>query len=415
VIVIGRRASAFAAPANTAIEGFCAAPHLRGLKAPAAVRPSDRVTSPTVTHHRDELIEHAARAASAGEVFAAASPRLRRLVPFDAAVWLGTDPATTLPTVPTRAENMTGFGGVEACRRMWELEFLVEDVNAYHDLARAGSPAAGLRMATGGRPARSIRYREVLRPSGFDDELRAVLRVDGRAWAALTLFRTGGPAFDAHDAELVAGLSRPLAEAVREHARPAPRSDSDRDRGPGLLLFDPGGELISINDEARAWLDELAGDLGGEAAFGVRLPMVAVSTLMRARALDHGPARARMRSTASGRWLVCHASCLRDAEGRIGNTALVIEPAKASEIAPLFTEAYELSPRERHITQLVARGFGTADIARSLHLSGHTVRDYVKAIFEKVGVSSRGELVAKLFAEHYAPVHLDPDDMHHAD
>jgi hypothetical protein len=31
----------------------------------------------------------------------------------------------------------------------------------------------------------------------------------------------------------------------------------------------------------------------------------------------------------------------------------------------------------------------------------------VKAVFDKVGVSSRGELVAKLFAEHYAPLHLD--------
>lgn len=30
------------------------------------------------------------------------------------------------------------------------------------------------------------------------------------------------------------------------------------------------------------------------------------------------------------------------------------------------------------------------------------MRDYIKAIFEKAGVSSRGELVAKLFAEHYA-------------
>jgi DNA-binding NarL/FixJ family response regulator len=35
------------------------------------------------------------------------------------------------------------------------------------------------------------------------------------------------------------------------------------------------------------------------------------------------------------------------------------------------------------------------------------VRDHVKAIFEKVGVSSRGELVATLFAEHYAPTHFD--------
>jgi hypothetical protein len=40
--------------------------------------------------------------------------------------------------------------------------------------------------------------------------------------------------------------------------------------------------------------------------------------------------------------------------------------------------------------------------------------DYVKAIFDSVGVSSRGELVAKLFAEHYAPIHLDPDSVVHA-
>jgi hypothetical protein len=33
------------------------------------------------------------------------------------------------------------------------------------------------------------------------------------------------------------------------------------------------------------------------------------------------------------------------------------------------------------------------------------VRDHIKAIFAKVGVTSRGELVAKLFAEFYAPVH----------
>ncbi|HWD46022.1 MAG TPA: LuxR family transcriptional regulator, partial [Actinomycetota bacterium] len=39
-------------------------------------------------------------------------------------------------------------------------------------------------------------------------------------------------------------------------------------------------------------------------------------------------------------------------------------------------------------------------------LSAHTVRDHVKAVFAKVGVSSRGELVARLFADHYEPVHL---------
>jgi DNA-binding CsgD family transcriptional regulator len=363
-----------------------------------------------VAHNVAELIDRAAAADGVREVFAAASTRLRRLVPFDSAAWLATDPATSLPTSPTRVENMGHFGGHDACLRLWELEFLVEDVNLYHELANAPRPAAGLRASTDDAPARSTRYREFLEPHGFSDELRAVLRGDGRPWATLALLRREGkPAFDADEAALVAGLSAPLAEAVRaQRARPFTPGG---DRGPGLMVFDPEGELLSLNDDAAAWLDELAGDLDGETAFGVRLPLVVLGTLMRARAVaagrDRRTARARIRSNVSGRWLVCHASCLHDEDGAIGNTALVIEAATSSEIAPIITEAYELSPREREITQLIARGVGTSDIAGALHLSTHTVRDYVKTVFEKVGVCSRGELVAKLFAEHYAPLHLD--------
>jgi DNA-binding NarL/FixJ family response regulator len=87
---------------------------------------------------------------------------------------------------------------------------------------------------------------------------------------------------------------------------------------------------------------------------------------------------------------------------------LAIEPAKGSEVAPIIVQAYELSLREQQITESIARGLPTSAIAARLHLSTHTVRDYVKAIFEKVQVSSRGELVAKLFAEHYVPLHTDP-------
>jgi DNA-binding CsgD family transcriptional regulator len=364
---------------------------------------------------REELIARAGESESIGDLFGRVSDRLRRLVPFDASVWLATDPATGLPTAPTRAENMEHIGGPETCMRLWELEFLVQDVNLYRDLARADTPAAGLRAATEDRPARSPRYRDSMRPNGLGDELRAVMRVDGAPWALVTLFRQDGePAFGGEEAELVASLSCPLAEAVRQHARPREsRSSGGVDHGPGVMLFDPAGELTSINDDALAWLDELALDVEGAQVQGVRLPIVVLSTLVRARAIaeerDHGIARARVRSSASGRWLVCHASCLRDPDGAIGNTALVIEPAKASEIAPIVAQAYELSPREQQITELIARGLATADIAERLFLSVHTVRDYVKAIFDKVGVSSRGELVAKLFAEHYAPVHLDPD------
>jgi DNA-binding CsgD family transcriptional regulator len=375
--------------------------------------------SATSAHHRDSLIERAAQAPGIAELFEVASERLKRLVPFDGAVWLTTDPATGLPTAPTRSENVGHVcrGDIHSCLRVWEDEFLVEDVNQYRDLARAELPAAGLRVTTHDRPARSARYRELLRPSGFEDELRAVMRVDGNAWGAFNLLRERGrPAFTEREAELVGGLSAPLASAIREHARAGAKPIRDDGLGPGLVLFGREGELISINDDALAWLDQLPADPEQSNVFGVRLPMVVAGTVGRARAVaqerDHRTARARLRSQATGRWLVCHASCLRNADGEIGDTALVIEPAKASEVAPIIVEAYELTPREREITELISRGFATAEIADRLYLSVHTVRDYVKAIFEKVGVSSRGELVAKLFAEHYAPLHFDPDGMH---
>nr|WP_241004385.1 helix-turn-helix transcriptional regulator [Conexibacter sp. SYSU D00693] len=67
-------------------------------------------------------------------------------------------------------------------------------------------------------------------------------------------------------------------------------------------------------------------------------------------------------------------------------------------------EAYGLTERELDVTRAIARGLGTGEVAAQLGVSPHTVRDHVKSVFEKVGVCSRGELVAKVFAEHYAPI-----------
>jgi DNA-binding CsgD family transcriptional regulator len=78
-------------------------------------------------------------------------------------------------------------------------------------------------------------------------------------------------------------------------------------------------------------------------------------------------------------------------------TAVTLEPAGPGEVAPLVAAAFGLTERERAVAELVAAGLKTAEIADRLHVSAWTVQDHLKAIFEKVGVDTRGALVARVF------------------
>jgi DNA-binding NarL/FixJ family response regulator len=52
-----------------------------------------------------------------------------------------------------------------------------------------------------------------------------------------------------------------------------------------------------------------------------------------------------------------------------------------------------LTPREEQVVALVAEGLGNREIARELNLSAHTVKKYLYRVFEKLGISTRVELV----------------------
>ena len=62
-----------------------------------------------------------------------------------------------------------------------------------------------------------------------------------------------------------------------------------------------------------------------------------------------------------------------------------------------------MTAREREVATLLARGLSHAEIAATLVLSPHTVEDHIKSLFEKLGVASRQELVARVFLDEYLP------------
>jgi DNA-binding NarL/FixJ family response regulator len=99
--------------------------------------------------------------------------------------------------------------------------------------------------------------------------------------------------------------------------------------------------------------------------------------------------------------VVVRGSLLGDGPG--SRVAVLLEAARPPELAPLIADAYGFTERERLVTELVAQGFPTSEIAARLHMSAYTVQDHLKSIFEKSGTGSRGDLVARLFFDHYAP------------
>jgi DNA-binding NarL/FixJ family response regulator len=56
-----------------------------------------------------------------------------------------------------------------------------------------------------------------------------------------------------------------------------------------------------------------------------------------------------------------------------------------------------LSPREREVAALVARGLSNKEVARELGLSDGTVKIHVHSIFQKLGTKSRYRLIADEF------------------
>lgn len=338
-------------------------------------------------------------------LFREAGRLLRRVVPFDAACWHTLDPATLLETGHV-VENLP----LENPRAA-EIEYLYQDYNQFAALARSDRRSGILSEATRGVPERSRRYRELIRPLGLNGELRAAFLAGTAGWGAVGLLREPRvPDFSPAEAAFLRDVSGHLAHGIRTTLLLNSAAASHHAAAsPGLVLFDERQHLEAITPAAERLLAELV-DRPPRRSMPSPLPYVVHAVASRAVLAGRSTeaetvARARVQ-TRSGHWLALHGAVLEGMPSR--RIAVIVETPQPPTLAPLMVQAYGLTDREQQVTQQMLRGLSTKEIAAGLDISPYTVQEHFKAIFDKVGVRSRRELVGHVFYGHYQPKPAPP-------
>ncbi|MHB8233752.1 MAG: helix-turn-helix transcriptional regulator [Solirubrobacteraceae bacterium] len=359
----------------------------------------------------ERLIEEVDQLGSRGlpreEFFAELSPRLRRVIDNDASCWHTLDPYTHLMTSDSPRELIErGVFAANEAPAAGELllrsEYVVEDVNTFAALAAQRAPVGILDHVTRGAPEASARYRDLLLPADIPHELRAAFVTRGRVWGAVHIARraASGP-FERRDADALAGVVSAIARGIRASLRfDAARRETGVE-APGLVVLGPSNEIELITPPARELLASIRPEDAGHTDESVATPVLALAAFVRNTPTGaHGGGNV---VTVPGRdgWITLHASLPKPAGDR--RVAVVLERTGGARSATLRLEAFGATAREREVATLIARGLSRAEVAETLVLSPHTVEDHVKSLYEKVGVASRQELVARVFLDEYLP------------
>lgn len=359
----------------------------------------------------DRLVDDVARLGARGlpreQYYADVTARLRRVFPSDAACWHTLDPHTRLMTSDAPHElissgvftpdTVTSAGALIVAS-----EYFTPDVNTFAWLASRRVPVGTLTQATGGRPERSARYRELLAPSGIPYELRAAFVSRGRCWGAVHIARRDhGADFTADDVAALASITGVVAEGIRSSLRFDAGRDADGTTAPGLVVLGPHDDVELITPPARELLAAMRSTAQREGDETPPGALLALAAFTRSAPLDPGGNPRSVAVPTSSGWITLHAS-LPDG-GAAGHVAIVLERATSPQATAIVLDAHGVTAREREIAGLLARGLSNPEIAERLVLSPYTVQDHIKSLFEKTNVTSRQELVARIFLDDYLP------------
>jgi DNA-binding CsgD family transcriptional regulator len=317
---------------------------------------------------------------------AAVLDAIKSVVPFDAYVWVLTDPVSSVGVSPLAYIPDLDM---QRLRLIIGAKYMTP-VNRWTTL-----PVDGCARLSDGDPARSTLWRTAVGEVPVADIMSAVMRDRFGCWGFLDLYRYGQPFGEQHESfvrSLLAELTGALRRRVADLFTPAVDGSARLD--PAIILFDD--KLAAVSETSAA-----------ERSFRLLLPTdprsspipaaamnVSAQLLAREAGVDTSPPRARFHSH-DGLWVTLQADRLQHMNtSMVASIAVAVDPIGPADRVEVFCRSFGLTPRETQALVKLAGGASTRIAARALGLSEYTLQDHLKAIFAKTSTASRAELIA---------------------
>lgn len=326
---------------------------------------------------------------------------LRHAMSFDAWCWTLVDPDTLISFEGLAESPFQTRDQIHIFR----LDYQAQDAVSIFLLSQGREGISRLSGRTGGDFSQSRLWEEVYRPHGLGDEMRIALTTDGTCWGVLLLYRARSARwFSSDEAALLRRLARPLATRLRQTLVSPSRIALRPSAGPGVVVLGPDLLPVTMTPLAQRWLAQVWPSWLQDQRL---LPPTVSALVARLETREQKPLpdrwapNVRVRSL-TGDWFVLQVERLATSPAP-STIALTIQPALPSQMLPLSLQLFALTRRERELTALVLQGLSTVDIAAGLQISSYTVQEHLRAVFTKVGVGSRRELVARLQISEVTP------------
>lgn len=363
-----------------------------------------RLSPDSITHARRRLARIAAEGLPPSSAASAVTHLLAEAIPVGGYRLFGLDVASGLINRLLAASENDAWARHEWLRDIY-LSSWPTDYHEYHRLARLdvqvaafnptlescwGYPPAMLRTVSPSYHQRL--YRELRSPEG--GVLLARFPAAGQWVAAIQMYRRDAGWHFAEAEVALLGELTPVIGAVLQASLGRERATSTDTSGASSGVVVLSRELsIETTTATGTLLLESIADAGrtGTASLPTAI-WAAVARLRDPDATDvasvhapspHGPVR------------------VEAANANDGASIAVVLTLEHPTPAPRIPDGWSLTPQEERVARSLLRGMTNREIARALHVSENTVEWHLRHVYEKVGVRSRSQLIARFFRDAF--------------